>query len=54
VVAGAIGWFAYHERLGALDFVGAALVGLALVLVRRGGGTPQQLEPAGVEDHKAP
>ncbi|MES2339857.1 MAG: DMT family transporter [Pseudomonadota bacterium] len=37
IVAGAIGWFAYHERLGVPDVLGAALVGLALVLVRRGG-----------------
>ena len=54
IVAGAIGWFAYDERLGVPDFAGAVLVGLALVLVRRGGAeTPQQLEPAGAEDHKA-
>ena len=53
VVAGAIGWLAYDERLGLPDFLGAALVGVALVLVRRGGATPpQQLEPAGAEDHK--
>jgi drug/metabolite transporter (DMT)-like permease len=36
VVAATIGWVAYGERLGALDFVGAALVAAALVLVRRG------------------
>ncbi len=36
IVAGAIGWFAYSERLGVLDIVGAVLVGIALVLVRRG------------------
>ncbi|MEI9850242.1 MAG: DMT family transporter [Sphingomonas sp.] len=35
VVAGAVGWIVYGERLGALDFVGAALVAAALVLVRR-------------------
>ena len=34
VVAGTIGWVVYGERLGAPDFVGVALVGLALVLVR--------------------
>lgn len=46
IVAGAIGWFAYHERLGLPDFVGAALVGLALVLVRKGSRpAPQMLEP---------
>ncbi|MEI9927859.1 MAG: DMT family transporter [Sphingomonas sp.] len=35
VVAGAVGWIVYGERLGPLDFVGAALVAAALVLVRR-------------------
>lgn len=35
IVAGAVGWVAYGERLGALDFLGAALVAVALVLVRR-------------------
>lgn len=34
VVAGAIGWFAYGERLGPLDLLGAVLVAAALVLVR--------------------
>ena len=34
VVAGAVGWFAYDERLGVPDFIGAALVAAALVLVR--------------------
>src|SRR3546814_1302855 len=34
-VSGAIGWLAYDEVLGAPDFAGALLVGLALVLVRR-------------------
>lgn len=36
IVAGIVGWIAYDERLGALDFLGAALVAAALVLVRRG------------------
>jgi drug/metabolite transporter (DMT)-like permease len=36
VVAGVVGWVVYDERLGALDFLGAALVAVALVLVRRG------------------
>ena len=36
VVAGAIGWIVYDERLGVPDFIGAALVAVALVLVRRG------------------
>lgn len=35
IVSGAIGWIAYGERLGGLDFAGAALVAVALVLVRR-------------------
>lgn len=52
VVAGAIGWIAYDERLGAPDFAGAALVAVALVLVRRGSDAPQPLEPAGADDHK--
>ncbi len=53
IVAGAIGWFAYQERLGALDVIGAVLVGVALVLVRRGGPKlPPTLEPVGAEGHK--
>ena len=36
VVAAAIGWLVYGERLGAPDLVGAALVAAALVLVRSG------------------
>jgi len=35
IVAGILGWSVYGERLGALDLVGAALVAVALVLVRR-------------------
>ena len=34
VVAGAVGWTVYGEKLGLPDFVGVALVGIALVLVR--------------------
>lgn len=53
IVAGAIGWFAYDERLGTADIAGAVLVGLALVLVRRGGPRASPaLEPAGAEGHK--
>ncbi|VVS97944.1 Threonine/homoserine efflux transporter RhtA [Sphingomonas sp. EC-HK361] len=37
-VAGIIGWIAYDERLGAPDFVGLAMVAVALVLVRRASG----------------
>ncbi len=36
VVAGAIGWIVYGETLGAPDFLGAAMVAVALVLVRKG------------------
>ena len=35
VVAALTGWLAFDETLGALDIVGAVLVGLALVLVRQ-------------------
>lgn len=35
VVAGAIGWAMFGERLGMVDLVGVALVAIALVLVRR-------------------
>lgn len=35
VVAAAIGWTVYDERLGAPDLIGAAMVAVALVLVRR-------------------
>ena len=34
IVAGVIGWTAYGERLAPLDFLGAAMVAAALVLVR--------------------
>lgn len=34
IVAGTIGWIVYGERLGLPDFIGAALVAAALVLVR--------------------
>jgi drug/metabolite transporter (DMT)-like permease len=37
VVAAAVGWIAYDERLGAADLAGAVMVAVALVLVRRGG-----------------
>lgn len=35
VVAALIGWFVYGERLGTADLAGAAMVAVALVLVRR-------------------
>ena len=36
VVAGAVGWIVYDERLGLPDIIGAVMVGIALILVRRG------------------
>lgn len=38
VIAATIGWLAYDERLGAADVVGAVMIAVALVLVRREGG----------------
>ncbi|MCW3834776.1 DMT family transporter [Sphingomonas canadensis] len=35
IVAGAVGWIVYGERLGLPDLVGAMLIAAALVLVRR-------------------
>lgn len=35
VVGASVGWLVYRERLGAADLVGAVLVAIALVLVRR-------------------
>lgn len=35
MVGAAIGWLIYDERLGAADWIGAVLVAVALVLVRR-------------------
>jgi drug/metabolite transporter (DMT)-like permease len=35
IIAAAIGWLAYGERLGAGDIVGAVAIGVALILVRR-------------------
>jgi drug/metabolite transporter (DMT)-like permease len=35
VVAAAVGWIVYRERLGMADLIGAGLVAVALVLVRR-------------------
>lgn len=43
IVAGAIGWIVYDERLGLPDFVGAVLVAIALVLVRRGSSPAGQV-----------
>lgn len=44
IIAGTVGWVVYGERLGPADFVGAALVAFALVLVRRG---DRQVAPGG-------
>ncbi len=35
VISAMIGWWAYGETMSALDWVGAALIGLALILVRQ-------------------
>ncbi len=35
IIAALIGWHYYREAMGALDIVGACLIGLALVLVRQ-------------------
>lgn len=50
MVAATIGWLVYDERLGAADLVGAALVAVALVLVRERKREPVQLAPVGAED----
>lgn len=43
VVAGAIGWVVYGERLGLPDLAGAAMVAVALVLVRRNPDIPRDV-----------
>jgi len=50
IVAATIGWLAYDERLGTADLIGAALVAVALVLVRQRKAEPVQLAPVGAED----
>lgn len=50
VVAAAIGWVGYGERLDAVDLVGAVLVAVALVLVRRARAEPAELAPKGVAE----
>ena len=50
VVAGAVGWWAFGERLGAADLVGVAMVAVALVLVRRDGAVARGVG----EDHLGP
>lgn len=44
IVAGTVGWIVYDERLGVPDLIGAALVAVALVLVRRGQVAPRATE----------
>ncbi len=40
IIAGALGWIVYGERLGVADLIGAVLVAIALVLVRRPASVP--------------
>ncbi len=47
IVAGTIGWIVYAERPGPADLVGAAMVAVALVLVRR----PARLVPGAAVPH---
>lgn len=49
VVAATLGWIIYDERLAAADFVGAALVAAALVMVRGGAKKPEALAPTAGE-----
>src|SRR3546814_9839617 len=35
VIPGTVGWIVYGERLGPVEFMGAAMIGTALVLIRR-------------------
>lgn len=54
VVAASVGWIAYGERLALPDIAGAALVCVALVLVRRGPpAAVPGLAPAPAAPHKA-
>ncbi len=46
VIAALIGWVAFGERLSTTDFIGAAIIGVALVLIRlpSGGGGSKGVE----------
>lgn len=46
IVAATLGWIVYGERLQGPDFVGAALVAAALVLVGQGARRAQRVAPA--------
>ena len=48
MVAAAIGWIEYGEKLDRVDMIGALLVAVALVLVRRARPEPAELAPEGV------
>ena len=50
IVAGTVGWIVYAERAGPADLVGAAMVAVALVLVRR----PARVAPGGGASHLGP
>jgi drug/metabolite transporter (DMT)-like permease len=49
IVAAAVGWIVYNERLGVADMIGAVLVAIALVLVRERKEVVQ-LAPIAAED----
>ncbi|HEX8485095.1 DMT family transporter [Sphingomonas sp.] len=51
VVAGTVGWMVYGERLGLPDLLGAAMVAVALVLVRRTPPLAPPLAPRPPEPH---
>ncbi|MGY4394957.1 drug/metabolite transporter (DMT)-like permease [Sphingomonas sp. UYAg733] len=53
VVAATVGWVVYNERLGTADWVGAVLVAIALVLVRRS-PRPAVLASDGMEPRLIP
>ncbi len=53
VVAATVGWIVYDERLGVPDLIGAVLVAVALVLVRRGRPPAPELAPDDLAAQKA-